>query len=63
MHSNSEMKKCCKCNIKKPKNNYYTNLARKDNCSVYCIECINIRGNFNKIYVHAPTNFIFIAKF
>lgn len=38
----SEMKKCCKCNTNKHKNEYYTNPARKDNCSVYCIECIKL---------------------
>ena len=42
MSPNSEMKKCCKCNITKPKNKYYTNSARKDNCSIYCIECIKL---------------------
>ena len=29
MYSNTETKTCCKCNITKPKNNYYTNPARK----------------------------------
>jgi hypothetical protein len=42
MKSSSEMKKCCKCNTNKYKNEYYTNSARKDNCSVYCIECIKL---------------------
>lgn len=42
MKSSSEMKKCCKCNTNKHKNEYYTNPARKDNCSVYCIECIKL---------------------
>mgnify|MGYP003705812295 CR=1 FL=1 len=42
MKSSSEMKKCYKCNTNKHKNEYYTNPARKDNCSVYCIECIKL---------------------
>ena len=41
MKTISKMKKCFKCNTNKHKNEYYTNPARKDNCSVYCIECIN----------------------
>ena len=60
MYSNTETKTCCKCNITKPKNNYYTNPARKDNCSVYCIECIkllDIEKKKNKIQDNLKKNF------
>ena len=45
MYSNTETKTCCKCNITKPKNKYYTNPARKDNCSS---EFYSIQNNCSK---------------
>jgi hypothetical protein len=42
MNSINELKKCSRCNINKTKDKYYTNPSRKDNCSIYCIECIKI---------------------
>jgi hypothetical protein len=50
MDSNYETKTCCKCDITKPKTNYYTNPARKDNCSIYCIECIKLLAIEKKKY-------------
>lgn len=42
INSNNNQKICSKCKINKNKDKYYTNPARKDNCSIYCIECIKI---------------------
>lgn len=71
MKSISEMKKCCKCNTNKHKNEYYTNPARKDNCSVYCIECIKlleiekrnkqIKNNLIKYFISDDENWKIIS--